>query len=93
MTMSEEIKVEIEVLPMEWKCVRCRQHKSECPNNYGLCFRCQDYMHHKMNDRCVNCGNDDATDNLCDGCRNQRIVDYDNVLIERIKKEKEASNP
>lgn len=91
--INQDIRVAIETLPMNWKCVRCRQHHPECApqaNNYGLCYRCQDYMHHEMNDRCVACGNNEATDNLCDECRVARISEYDRKFLEKIKAEKVA---
>ena len=67
-------------LPAAWRCVRCRQHFPECApeaGNYGLCLRCQDFMHHEMNWRCVSCGGDDAEDNLCAGCQAERIAAWD----------------
>lgn len=84
----DDIKVIVHALPMEWKCLRCRQHKTECPSNYNLCYRCQNYMHHAINSRCVSCGNDQAVDNLCDECRNARIAAYDKTFIENLKKDR-----
>lgn len=85
--MIDDVKVVINPIPMEWKCIRCRQHLPECApeaNNYGLCFRCQDYMHVAMNSRCVSCGGDDAKDNLCFECRAKRIADYDANVRKKI---------
>ena len=85
----EEARVEIEVLPKEWKCLRCYQYKIECSkDNYHLCYRCQDYMHKEKNNICVACGNDEAMDNLCDNCRASRIIEYDKKFLEKLMSEK-----
>lgn len=85
-----DVEARIDVLPSEWKCLRCKKYSSECSresNNYNLCIRCQDYMLREMNYRCVSCHNDEAIDNLCNDCRIKRIGEYD----ARIRKEMEIN--